>query len=505
MKNIILTVIFLFSQIGHTSQKLNTISSKTYHLENETFSSLILTKEELIHLSVDDKTKYLFSMIALAQILEGSQRYQMSYEGEDAADQSSIKKSSQHQIFKWFNILNPEAKAFIFPILARLGLGTMLTKAGTYVVEKGAAALAAREAAKKAVIAVSEPRLAMDSIKEGSRLLVTQKGAMEAAKKVVIENAQKLKKAEEVLVKATNEKKGVDVAWKDYEKIKKTVHTTDQERFLAVGGSKKEFAGLLEESKIKSIFMWPFRNKTNLVVGGLATYGADNILLEKTGSSAADLLQNAKVSVSQFISGTDASGPGQQRPEPVSASDTKKEKDKSCLFGGTPSVWKDFGDGDLKCTRPKISDNSNCKKEDGQFQCPNYGVTLASGSIDKELCLPTFKLDDLTVRCSKALQNVIETKKASIEEKDLDQFGRSLKEAITSLEANDRMKDEAGQTKSISVYCQAKSNEQIKECEAIKEVIAVLKTTDIQKIYATRRIASAGSESGKSEAEKTKQ
>jgi hypothetical protein len=176
----------------------------------------------------------------------------------------------------------------------------------------------------------------------------------------------------------------------------------------------------------------------------------------------------------------------------LKAGDSKKEKSKTCLFGGIPSYWKDFGEAGIKCTRPDESSNENCKKEDGNFQCPSHSIELSKGSIDKELCIKTISYDDITIRCTKTLLQTLGSKKASIKAEEEEAFLKGLKEVYDSLLANDRMKDESGEhPKSIFAYCAADSVAQVKECSAIQEVLTLLKTAGIESIYQARAVAAA--------------
>ncbi len=521
MTKIFVATIFLFSQITLAAPKSNQERTKKFEIENQSFSGLLLTKDEIIHLSDEDKTKYLFSMIALAQIVEGSQRFHMGYD-ESVTEKTVSEKfeDSSSRLQFLFQFLIPEAQAFVF-VLARGALllaEPVLSRAAAWVATRAVPIAAGRAGA---VVAVSEPVMVKGGIDTGTKVLmsraaavqVVDKEALEIAKKSAIENAKKLKDLEVGLQASAKNKTGFMEAGKKYETAKDQVFNVDKEKFLAAGGNAKDFEKLVTESGIKKVFMWPFRNKTSLVTGGLAAYGADTIALEKTGMSLTDMLgQTAMSAYHLIVPGTDLSIPAPKKlvtatsdtmaaAATAAASKTveigsKKEKEKTCLFGGVPSHWKEFEAGEIKCTRPTAGSSETCKAEDGKFKCQDYGIKLTEGSIEPNLCIPTYSLNNLTVRCSAALISILQTKKSTVDPATLaDYVQKNFGEVIKSIEAGDHMKDLDGKAKSIKSYCDSKSTEQSKECDAIREVLAVLKDTKAPSIIAARPIVAASAPS----------
>ncbi len=510
MKNILVAVVFLFSQMGYSAQKRNPAESKKTDLENRTFSELILTKDEIIHLNEEDQTKYLFSMIALAQIVEGSQRFHMDYEDKfPRKDSSEVGSPSDSKYSNLLKLTIPQAQAFIqmLAVRALVVMEPLMANAARWVSTRVATAMAGRAGA---VVAVSEPQIAMDTIQAGARVLVTKKGAIEAATKTALENAQKLKEAEKAIEVAAKNKAGFAEAGKNYERAKDTVFRADKERFLEAGGNEKQFEKIVNDSGIKKVFMWTNKNKVNLVTSGFAGYGADVLAKDKLGMSLTEMLENSAVSAYHMIvPGTGLSLPAGKNPKVLATAavasavaisgtttpstketeiaDSKKEKDKTCLFGGVASFWKEFDGGVIKCTRPTLGSNETCKGEDGFFKCPDYGIKLTVGSLDSNICIPTYSLNDLTVRCSKSLMTVLKTKKASVDPTTMaDYIQKNFGEVIKQIESGDHMKDLDGKTKSIIAYCSAKSLEQKDECAAIREVLAVLKDTNAPSLIAAR-------------------
>lgn len=475
MKNIFVAAIFLFSQLGFTAEKVKQTKPQKFQIENLTFSKLLLTKEEIIHLSEDDKKAYLISMIALGQILEGSQRFHMGYEDTVITTENKMNPkiiSDKYAVI--FSVLFPQAYAFWGLVLSRAA--PLLARAGAWVATRAAPTVA------------SGTQLAFE--------FGPSKKAMAEMLKLATENAKKLKDAQEALVKAMKNNLGSKVPLKEEDAVVKAREAlrAQAEAFKAAGGDMKQFDKATSESGLKKIFMGVYRNKTNLVGGGLAAYGADNLLIENTGTSFEKLIEEvydkSSTTVEHWLSGTDMSGPGIPTPEQMKAlkaGDSSKAAGKTCLFGGVPSVWKDFADKGIKCTRPSESSNENCKREDGKFQCSNYGIKLASGAIDKDLCIETGKLDNLTVRCASTLKTVLETKSTMVDSVEVAAaVQQNFAQVIASLEARDRMKNEKGETKSIFEYCAADSVEQKDECGAIREVLGFLKSTDVVKIYESR-------------------
>lgn len=491
MKNIFVAAIFLFSQLGMTAEKAKPAAAtqakkiatkdkksknaktKKFTMEDLTFSGLLLTKQEFIHLSENDKKAYILSMIALGQVIEGSQRFHMGYDykmpktsqRDEAVDSTSSKYASL------FYLVVPQAEAW-GPLIS--GAIRMLGVAGSWVMTKVPAF-----AAKKGAPLTEQMSLALAPTKEALKTMT--KAVSEKAKAVVAAKDQYMKalKKNSDPTKELKEKA-------DLEKAQAAL-MAEKDEFIKGGGTLEQFTKASNESGLKKVLMWPFRNKASLVTGGLAAYGADTLLLEKTGLSVEKLFDKVGLAVENWVSGTDLSGPGAMTLEQLKAGDSAKDKGKNCLFGGIPSLWTEFATGEIKCTRPAESMSESCRQEDGKFLCSNHGIKLAEGSTDKSLCLDLIAVDNLTVRCTKALTAILEVQ-VRFADSDVaaESIQKNLGEVLASLEARDRMKNAEGKTKSIYEYCMADSVTQTEECGAIKEIIAYLKTTDVMKLYETR-------------------
>lgn len=482
MKNILVAAVFLFSQLGFTAEKANQVKTtkaktaqtqakKKFQIEDLTFSGLLLTKDEFMHLSDKDKTIYIFSMIAMSQILEGSQQMQMGYQDKVVtAENNTIKSFEKYTAL--IDILMPHANAWGPLIQLGARLLPMLGRAAGWVAtaaETGGAKAAAKLASKTGTLS--------------KEALQKMSGTAKSA-------AEKLSKAEADLLKASKKSPGSSRAAKlEYDKAHSAL-AKEKQAFLAAGGTEAEFMTAVKGSGLKRFIAGTARATPMLAGGYLAYIGLDTKTLEKFGFSIGKMIDdNLMAPIENWLFGTDLSGPAvltEDQIKALKAGDSSKAADKACLFGGIPSKWTVQGE-EILCTRPAEASNENCKKEDGKFQCPNYGFKLASGTIDASLCIDTVKTANLTVRCAGTLKAVIEAKAATLDSEDaLTDLRKGFGAMIAGLEANDRMKNDDGKTKSIFEYCMADNVAQKEECGAIQEVIGFLKTSDIKPIYETR-------------------
>ncbi len=471
MKNIFVAVIFLMGQFGYSAEKINQINAGGFHLENQKLSSLILTKEELNHLNDKDKAEYLFSLIALAQIIEGVQGDVMGY--EDIKIQKSASSRSKSLNLFFGTISQANAIAFLAPLVgpvgsfileaaASLAVWEGLRMAGSFVLKK-VASRAAASVAEKAAFKEGVTKVAAAGIlKKGS------KEAIQAGENLVKAAATKMSKAEAALSANKNPKNKIPLL-KDAMEAQRDLDIAKNAFVKGYGGDPKKL-----DKMINGSFIQRYITKANiakLAAAGLIFHGADTLMKETVGSSLTDL-------AGAYASETTP-------PIDKKTIESKKEKGKSCIFGGHPSVWKDFGEAGVKCTRPSISKSDSCKGEN-QFLCASYGITLAEGSVDSELCIEKLPLDDLTIRCSSKFKETVTKKKATVNADKLDEYQGQLKEVIARLESEDEMRDEQGKTKSIAVYCKDGSVDQENECKAIMDVLAVLKQTGHPTIVAVR-------------------
>jgi len=479
MKNILVAAIFLFSQLGMTAEKANQV--KKFEIENLTFSQLLLTKEEIIHLNQKDQATYVFGMIALAQIIEGSQRYHMGYEDTVVtAQQENLKEAISAKYANLFAVLFPQANAFVIPLIV-----------GALEVTAGALARSAAWVAARAAIPA-----AREGLKKGAQMafeFVPSKATLASMTSKVAESSQKFKAAQEAMFKALKKSPGkTDLKEVAAFTEAKTALEAEKAAFTTGGGTTAQLEKAIAGSGLKRIFS--LGNLKDMAVSSLAFYGADTMLKDATGFSPMDSITKLAISgftsVKDWITGTDISGPGMVTPEQIKAlkaGDSSRAIGKTCIFGAIPSMWIDKGGAGPVCTRPAEASNENCKKEDGKFQCPNHGFKLVSGTIDASLCIDTVKTDNLTVRCSNTLRAILEAKAATLDSTEAATgLQKNFGEVLKGLEARDRMKNDKGETKSIFEYCMADNVEQKEECGAIKEVLGLLKTTDVKKIYETR-------------------
>lgn len=488
MKNIFVAAIFLFSQLGFTAEKANLVKAnkaktaqaetkKKFQIEDLTFSELLLTKEEMVHLSDQDKVVYIYSMMALTQILEGSQQMQMDYKDEVVTAQSE--KLNQNfapgKYSNVFQILIANAQAN--PIV--MGIAAIGARALPYLARvAGWVSTAAEVGGTKAAAKVA------------SKVGTMSKDVLKKMSGSAKDAAEKLSKAEANLIKTAKSNPGNSrVAKLEYDKAH-SVLAKERQAFLAAGGTEAEFTTAIKGSSLKRFIAGTARATPMLAGGYLASIGLDTMTQEKYGFSIGKFIDEKLMApIENWLTGTDLSGPAvltEEQIKALKAGDSSKAVDKACLFGGIQSKWVNQGDA-IRCTRPPEASNENCKKEDGKFQCPNYGFNLKSGAINASLCIDTVKTENLTVRCSEILRATIEAKAATLDSDDaLNDIRKNFGTMIAGLEANDRMKDDNGKTKSIFQYCMADNVAQEKECGAIREVLAFLKSSDIKPILETR-------------------
>ncbi len=494
MKNIFIAAIFLFSQIGMTAEKSNQNSKtktkfsqaetkKKFQIEDLTFSGLLLTKDEFVHLSEQDKVIYIYSMMAMTQLLESAQQMQMGYQDKILTTQSENLKSEKYS--KLFELIIPSAQAN--PLIG-------------IVLRVGAAALPALRSVAMRFAAVAESGGAKAAQKLAERSGTISKEALQKLSgeaKVAAENVAKAKNA---LAKVG--KRGSANVTAETEALLKASAELESKRlaFATAGATPKQFAVAIEGSGLKRMIVGTVKAAPALGAGYLAWTGADTLLVEKYGLSMNKFIdENISVPFSNWLAGTDLSGPAvltEEKIKSMKAGDSSKAPEKECLFGGIQSKWVDFGDKGILCTRPAAASNENCKQEDGKFQCPNYGFNLASGSINGSLCIDTVKSENLTIRCVSTLKAVIEAKAATLDAEDaITDLRKNYGAVIAGLEGNIRMKKQDGETKSILEYCMADNVDQKNECGAIQEILAFLKTSDIKPIFETRvQLAAAKSE-----------
>lgn len=471
MKNIFVAVIFLFSQIGMTAQKAKLINSSGFHIENGTFSSLVLSSEEISHLSDKDKTEYLFSMIALAQILESAQSDKMGYDESGISKKTTFNDSKIIQLLE-ASISKSQALLFLGPMasFALEAVGSMAAwealKAGFKFVAKKAAARALAAGEKKA--AESAGKVAASNI--------LTKGSKEAlqAGETLVKNAASRMKAADAAVKGNKDPKKKAVLLKEAMEAEHDLGLAKNAFVNGYGGDPKKLGKLINGSLFERYIT--NANIAKLTVAGLAFEGALGIYKGAEGGDPSDI---AEGSAAAALTAAE-----------LKAGDSKQEKGKSCLFGGHPSKWKDFGPVEkIKCTRPPESRAAGCDGAN-EFQCPDYGVTLVEGSIQSALCMKEIgSLNDLTVRCSKMLLDIVSKKKAVVEKEKNEKYFKEFAEVAKRIEVTPTMTNEDGKPKSIFQYCAADSSVQKAECGAITEVLAALKQTGVPKVLAARPAA----------------
>jgi hypothetical protein len=470
MKNLMMAVVFLFSQVGYSFEKPNLINSKGYHLENEKLSSLILSKEEFSHLTDKEKSTYMFSLIALDQFVEAAQMGVAGY-----ADSNQVIKSSSHgyeKIELFFSSLN-QAHA-LAPLAVGAGWFLLETAAGLAIVA-GAKAIVKKMTVKALEKTPSLGKVAAGSIARKLEAEGIKKGSKEAVQigEDVVKAAVKRRQLTDQLFKANRDPKKRDALLKEAVDAEKDFKNASWLFTGTYGGSAKALAQLTKEGGLTSYLTK--KNLAILTAAGFTTYGVNTAMVEALGLSPTGLASGL------FESASDADKAG----------DSSKSAGKSCVFGGHPSVWKNF-DGQVACTRPEASKSSQCNG-DNQFLCQSYGITLAEGSLDSELCIQKMKLDDLTVRCSQKLLSVLDEKKikAKVNEDKFHEFEKQLKEVLVRLEKTPSMTDEEGHTKTIMSYCAAENVAQVDECSAIKHILSFLKDTHYPTVLAARPTAVA--------------
>jgi hypothetical protein len=480
MKNILVAAIFLFSQLGMSTEKINktdVINAKGYHLENETLSSLFLTKEELVHLSDKDKTVYFISMIALSQILEGAQADVMGYsdtivEPINGKKTSSIYLEKMNSLFA--TIKNAEA---IAPLVIALDIAATaaiegLIFAGRYVMKK-----LGGNAVKGALKTVSETL--GKSLEEGAAktnlvrsFVQGSKEAIKASKEAVTLNLKNYKAAMEAVKSAKNPAEAEQLAAvaREAELNWKRANAAFMKNAPDPKKAEAELKKMAQDSKV-----WAFvKDHWVSVLGGTLAYkGAEAYFKEDTGLS---------ITPSGILAAQEAEAKLDSAGNPAAVMAEKK----GCLFGGHPSVWVDFKDGGpVKCTRPAASKSDACPGENG-FLCNSYGITLPGVGTALNVCQKLEPRENLTVRCSQDLINTIKSQKAALKDETLLAFTKHLQEQAKQIEAQDGMKDDDGKTtKSIAAYCH--NNDAQKDvCEAVNAVLAALKGTEVPKLLAAR-------------------
>lgn len=467
MKNIFVAAVFLFSQLGLTAEKMDQINAKGYHLENEKFSSLILTKEELSHLSNKDKAEYLFSIIALTHILEIAQSEKMGYEEEGIQKKTTVNDS---KILQLLEVSVPKSNAFWLAaggiILEGIG-GLVVWEAvkGTfkYVTSKAAARVAAGMVEKKA-----GTELALVGATSGAAK--GSKAAIQEGEEFLKRFAKKATSADTALKANTDPKKKM-ILLKEAMEAEKALNFAKDSFVKDFGGDPKKVSKLVDGSLFSRYVT--IENTAKIALAGLAITGAATLAKTAVGGDPTDIAIGSSDTAARTVAAD------------LKAGDSKQEKGKSCIFGGHPSRWKEFPEVGIKCTRPDSSRSESCKG-DNQFLCADYGITLAEGSIQAELCIDKAPLDNLTVRCTEKLHAVLEKKKALLNPDKLVAHQKEIKEIIAKIEDSPSMKDEEGKTKSIFQYCDAKPDAQKTECAAIQGVLAALKQTGVPNVIAAR-------------------
>ena len=273
MKNIFVAAVFLFSQLGLTAEKATTINSNGYHIENEKLSGLILTKEELSNLNDNDKTTYLFSMIALAQIVEAAQGDTMGYD-------NSLKNTKTSGLnlnrLNFIASLLPQAQAWGFLVNGAIWLASteVIGLAGSYVMKRisGRAIAALGEKTAEAVASTA----AAKAMQLGS------KEAIAAGKEAVLLNLKNFKTAQEALAAGVKSKASPAQIQKLAAQAKEAELNAKKANYVfrTQGGTEKELIAMTKESKV-----WNYiKNNISTFVGGaLITHGLDTYMKESTG------------------------------------------------------------------------------------------------------------------------------------------------------------------------------------------------------------------------------
>jgi hypothetical protein len=192
-----------------------------------------------------------------------------------------------------------------------------------------------------------------------------------------------------------------------------------------------------------------------------------------------------------------------------SGSNEYRHAGQPCLFGGHISKYKDFGGGNVLCTRPlEDSKNENCGTNSGKqmFYCQSFGLT--NGPAPKDLpgilCIPLQSLDDLTVRCVDATRKWCDHNKPTILKLEkYKEYANSLGEYL------DNYENKIYEGKSLQQYCangNKMNNEcQKKECEAVTGLVAEIKKLEsVEKIFVARDLGRFEHDKTVPEAEKPK-
>lgn len=508
MKNLVMCFITL-CLVSETFAKAKVREPSSYKVEKGTFSSLILSKDELAALSPEDRTTYLFTLINFVQILEISQSRILGKKD----NLPLIKKTSSLNRYEiWLQAV--ETKVYAAKILQAAGHFAGLAMAGGaksfLKIPTLVTATKQYMASQKIVTAATKVMPVATDIKTAETILMTGLKEHKAASTALDAAKPGTAGYQQVVTKYNDALNELSTATVAFQKFGGTpAHKETLKKLMEKEGA----AVILPKQKMStgvalSVGAAAGVVGTKVVEGSLtqkefvASVGATDLaaipappLVAASGvkPTAAEFVQITGAAVKTATTGdtnpTNSEATKKAADEaaaaPANSDDLVgvQEAARSCVFGGHPSIWKDFG-GTLYCTRPAESATEDCQGE--RFSCQTYGLSTADGVLDGKLCTEKNPLDNLTIRCSKILTEVLMTKKSDISEAAYEKFRLQIKTALKNVENTAGMKDGEGKTISIQKYCKSAKVSQKNECTAINEVVDVLNTTEVKDVIASR-------------------
>lgn len=517
INRIIIAFVFLVSQLTFASGGL---TKKNDRFDDLPLSAMILSEQEIANLSDENKVVYLRALVYLGQVLEISQAQRFDYESPTTYeskktgmnDPESTKSQTLFSIY--WRILVNESKAVIGAVAGwtmkavRWGGSTIATgslrtieaaktpvnavasaaskaKAGisNAAVEGYAKQLAAAEASgATAKVAAIENAIVKAGLNPADvRVVVTQLGSRDGLKAAIITKMKDVKSLEaqrEVARKAGNMR---EVRRIDGQLVRAggDLKRTEAKYFTA-GGNPSDVATIYRKSNTS------LSHKLLSSVGEVATLG----YLGYEGGKYMGYWGNTQIKLEDRKI-RDSLAPADANKDPGKII---REHGYSCIYGGRPSTLVRTDSGVL-CGMPADGQKDGCNVNSRLYQCPSYGFSAASGSVDKDLCIKIDPKKDLTVNCFEKFNEVIEAAGELIvregDEKKLLEFNEGLRGVLMKLEG-DAMTDVENKTHSFSYYCANNKKAQKSECNALAAFVSTLKERpEIKKVIVAKAEATA--------------
>lgn len=469
----------------------------SYRVDQGTFSSLVLTFDELGKLKPEDRAIYLIGLMSVLQILEASQG---SLVTKGMADSKSAHKVSP-KIEMLFQMMESEASANILSGLQLVisagknflpAAGRMLTAATGYITRsapvgaqstsQGAAQATKSAASSVAVTATKATSQLKDAVKANLDTYKKAKAAWAAERGRVTPDKNKLKKLED----------NYKAAQKNFLKGNQSYY--DDAADAATRQTRKaEVAELMKKEGIKVGPWTAALGASAAALGGQAAWdqwSQRELTPEQAAETPSPAGQAASAPAvggavapdatgnSGELAGTDGGGgPAVMKVKPVA--------EGGCIFGLYASKWKQQG-SQLNCTRPAESSTAQCRG--ANFQCHSAGIESLKGH--GKLCISTNPLENLSQRCAKEIANLIKGENIVTRE-EYTKLTSGVLQFLSNIDNNLGMDSTEGAKKSIRQYCSEDDGTQQTECAAFNVVFEQLHQTEMAYVVASRSTRAA--------------